>query len=136
MDRKRLVRSPMLWIALAVVLILVVPQLLTTGGNYKGVKTSEALAQINSGNVVKAVIHDKEQQVDLDLKTPFNGKTKISTSYPSDASLQVFNALEAHVGPQGVDTKISHQSALVSILLSLLRKLWRMWCSNHVRDLL
>ena len=120
MDRKRLVRSPVLWIALGIILILVVPQLLTTGGDYKSVKTSEALGQVNNGNVIKAVIHDKEQRIDLDLKAPFAGKTKISTSYPTDASLQVFNALESKVGAEGVDTKISHESALVSILLSLL----------------
>jgi len=108
----------MLWIVLAVLLVLVVPQLLATGGEYKSVKTSEALTQITNGNVSKAVIHDKEQRIDLDLKAPVNGKTKISASYPTDVGLQIFNDVKAK--SPSYDTKISHESALVSILLSLL----------------
>jgi cell division protease FtsH len=110
----------MLWIAGAVILILVLSQMLAGGGAYKTIKTSEALAQLNSNNVTKAVIHDKEQTIDLDLKTPFNGKTKVSASYPADATLNIFNTASSKVGTGGLDTKISHQSALVSILLSLL----------------
>jgi len=110
----------MLWIAGAVILILMLSQMLAGTGAYKSIKTSEALAQLNNNNVSKAVIHDKEQRIELDLKSPFNGKTKVSASYPSDATLQIFNAASAKVGPSGLDTKISHESPLVSILLSLL----------------
>jgi cell division protease FtsH len=110
----------MLWIAGAVILILVLSQMLAGGGAYKTIKTSEALAQLNGNNVTKAVIHDKEQTIDLDLKTPFNGKNKVSASYPADATLNIFDTASSKVGTGGLDTKISHQSALVSILLSLL----------------
>ena len=46
MDRKRLVRSPLLWIALAVLLVLIVPTLLKSGSDYKSVNTTTALAQV------------------------------------------------------------------------------------------
>src|SRR4051812_2455343 len=107
MDRKRLARSPILWVALAVMLLFILPQLVTGGSAYKSVKTSEALAQIDAGNVKTATIHDKEQSIDLDLKAPFNGKTKISASYPNDASLTIFNEARAKLGADGLATKIS-----------------------------
>ncbi len=119
MDRKRLARSPMLWIAVAVLLLFVVPQLLSGGSSYKSVKTSEALQQITAGNVKTATIHDKESSVDLDLKAPFGGKTKISASYPSDYTQTLTNDLVKSNGAV-FNTKQSKENALVSILLSLL----------------
>jgi cell division protease FtsH len=121
MDRKRLVRSPMLWIALAVILLLVVPQLLQVGTDYKTVKTSDAIAQITSGNVKSAIIHDKEQRLELDLTAPFEGKSKISASYPADSTSTIVSDLTDSKAKGALwDAKISKQSALVSILLSLL----------------
>ncbi|MDQ1733590.1 MAG: cell division protease FtsH [Pseudonocardiales bacterium] len=119
MDRKRIVRSPMLWIVVAVILVLVVPQLMSGGSSYKSVKTSEALSQITSGNVKSATIHDKEQSVDLDLKSPFNGKTKISASYPADYSQTLTTELLKANGVS-VATTISHESVLVTLLFNLL----------------
>jgi cell division protease FtsH len=110
----------MLWIAIAVLLVLVVPQMLTGGSDYKKVKTSEAISQIEAGNVSKALIHSKEQTLDLDLKSSVNGKSKISTSYPTDTSLSIFNDLKTKVPSGGFDTKNSKENAFVSILLSLL----------------
>jgi cell division protease FtsH len=120
MDRKRLARSPLLWIAVGLVFIFLVSQVVSGGSDYKSVKTSEALAQIDQGNVKSATIHDKEQSIDLDLKSPLNGHSKISANYPSDASLTVFNDVRGKVGPEGLATKISKENALFSVLISLL----------------
>src|SRR6195952_413010 len=119
MDRKRLARSPILWIAVAVLLLFALPQLLSGGSSYKSVKTSEALSQITANNIKTATIHDKESSVDLDLKAPFNGKTKISASYPSDFTSTLTNDLLKSNGAV-FNTKQSKENALVSILLSLL----------------
>ncbi|MGX7677659.1 ATP-dependent zinc metalloprotease FtsH [Jatrophihabitans sp. DSM 45814] len=119
MDRKRLVRSPMLWIALAVILVLVLPTALRSGTDYKSVKTSDAIAQITSNNVKNATIHDKEQSVDLDLKAPFDGKTKISASYPSNFTQTLTEDLLKSNGAT-FTTKISHESVLVTLLFNFL----------------
>ncbi|MEO6503129.1 MAG: ATP-dependent metallopeptidase FtsH/Yme1/Tma family protein, partial [Jatrophihabitantaceae bacterium] len=120
MDRKRLARSPILWIALAVILLFALPQMLAGESPYKSVKTSEALSQITSGNVKSATIHDKESRVDLELKEPFAGKSKISASYPNDYTQTLTNDLRSKSADAPFTTKQSKQSALVSILLSLL----------------
>ncbi|MFL6161570.1 MAG: ATP-dependent zinc metalloprotease FtsH [Jatrophihabitantaceae bacterium] len=120
MDRKRLVRSPLVWVAAGLVFIFLFAQVVSGGSDYKSVKTSVALAQIDAGNVKSAVIHDKEQSVDLDLKSSVNGHSKISASYPADASLTIFNEVRSKVAADGFTTKISKENALFSVLISLL----------------
>ena len=83
MDRKRLARSPLLWIAVGLVFIFLVSQVVSGGSEYKSVKTSEALSQIDNNNVQSATIHDKEQSIDLVLKSPLDGHTKITANYPA-----------------------------------------------------
>ncbi len=45
--------------------IFVLPSL-SGGSDYHSVSTSDAIAQIDAGNVTKAVMHDKEQSLTLD----------------------------------------------------------------------
>ncbi len=40
------------------------------GSSYKSVSTAQVVASIDAGNVTNAVFHDKEQTVQLTLKTP------------------------------------------------------------------
>ena len=82
--------------------------------------TSQAISAINSGNVDKAVIHDKEQSLNLDLKSPVDGHSKISTSYPADATQSIFNDLQAKVPTNGFTTQVSKSNGWLSLLFSLL----------------
>jgi cell division protease FtsH len=119
MDRKRIYRMWWVW-ALAAVLVVIISQFLFgSGDGYHAVNTSDAITQIESGNVTSAVLHDKEQTLDLILKTPFQSHyTKISTSYPSDATSTIFNDLTAKVPASGFTTKVSKDNAWVSLLIS------------------
>ena len=120
MDRKRIVRSWWLWAVVAIVLFFALQSVLSSGDEYHAVNTSEAISQINSGNVDKAVIHDKEQSLNLDLKSPVDGHSKISTSYPADATQTIFNDLQAKVPTNGFTTQVSKSNGWLSLLFSLL----------------
>ncbi|SDI94801.1 membrane protease FtsH catalytic subunit [Frankineae bacterium MT45] len=124
MNRKRLVRSFWLWIPLAVIAYFVLSSALSSGDDYKSVTTAQALNAINTDQVVKATQHDKEQYVDLDLKSPIDGHTKVQAYYPSDASASVYDALLKHVpasGPSGgYTTKVSQSNIWLSLLGSFL----------------
>jgi cell division protease FtsH len=124
MNRKRVLRSWWLWAALILVGFLVVPNLLSSGSSYTKVSTSKAIAQITAGNVTNAVQQDKEQTLQLTLKKAFEGHSKISTQYPSDASSTIFNDLEkAASAPNSTlsfNTKVSKANSWVSLLVSLL----------------
>ena len=66
MDRKKLFRSWWPWlIILVVVFALFVLPSLASSSQYTSVNTSEAISQIQAGNVSKATVHDKEQTLDL-----------------------------------------------------------------------
>ncbi|MDT4911432.1 MAG: cell division protease FtsH, partial [Pseudonocardiales bacterium] len=124
MNRKRLLKSWWLWGLLVLFVIFFLPSLLSGGSGYHGVGTSQALEQVTSGNVKSAVIDDKEQTLQLTLKTEFQGKySKISTQYPSAATTRVFDDLiKAETGPAHTTfrTHVSQQSTWVSLLVSLL----------------
>jgi cell division protease FtsH len=121
MDRKRVVRSWWLWGLLILIGLFVLPSLVSTGNSYRSVDTSTALSQVDSGNVSKAVIHDKEQVLELDLKNAVSGHTKIKTSYPADATQQIFGEIKSHVsGNNSFTTKVSKDNPWLSLLFSML----------------
>ena len=112
--------SAVVGIALLGVLLLV---LYGRSDGYTSVKTSDAIAAIQSGNVTNATLHDKEQSLDLTLKTAFNGHTKIKTSYPTDATLTIFNDLQKAKASNSkliFTTVQSHSNVLLSVILSFL----------------
>ena len=86
MDRKRLLRNPLIWILVAVLVYLTFSMLLDDTRGYTQVPTSVALAQIDGGNVKDALIEDREQRLRLTLDQPVDGSTKIITQYPAQAS--------------------------------------------------
>jgi cell division protease FtsH len=126
MNRKRILRSWWLWGLLVLFVIFVLPSLLSGGTNYHGVTSSQALNEISSGHVASAVVNDKEQTLQLTLKSndQFQGKfDKISTQYPSGVSGKIFDALEkANSGSAHTQwrTHVSKQNTWVSLLISLL----------------
>src|SRR5262249_45516871 len=56
----------------------------------------------------------KEQTLDLDLKAPFNGHTKITTSYPADATATIYNQLNS--AKEVYTTKVSRGNIWLSLL--------------------
>jgi cell division protease FtsH len=128
MERTRFFRRPMVWIILVIIGALALSSLFTRGASYTKVTTSDVLAQISSGNVHKVLIEDKEQTIDLDLKNKasFNGTTtdKVQAQVPALAIDTVYNQLvEAKQKGQidgAVDTKVTKDSVLLSLLLNLL----------------
>ncbi len=121
MERKRLIRSPWLWVGLAVLLFFVVQPLFSGGGDFTEVKTSVALEQLESGNVSEATINDKEQTLELTLESPVDGASEITASYPLEASDEVFDLVRNAEGSGSqFDTSVSQDNIFISILLSLL----------------
>src|SRR5215475_5001742 len=127
MERSRFFRRPLVWIILVVAAALVLSFSLTGGPSYTTAKTSDVLAQINSGNVSKALIEDKEQTVQLDLKSPIKvdgqSTTKIQGQFPSSAIDSVYDQVtKAQQAGQitTVDTKVSKDSVLLTLLFNFL----------------
>ena len=90
MDRKRLLRNPLLWIVAVLLLYFAFSTIFDSDRGYTQVPTSQAIAQINAGNVKEANLEDKEQQLKLSLtnKIDVDGQQvdQVITPYPSDAT--------------------------------------------------
>src|SRR6185369_11230632 len=90
-------------------------------------KTSDVNSQVASQNVKSALIEDKEQTVQVDLKTPIkiNGEStsKIQAQYPAQAMDEVYNQFnDAQKSGQisTLNTKVSKDSVLLTLLFNFL----------------
>ena len=117
MDRRRILKSPWFWIVLGLLVVLAVPTLFRGSGGYSEVPTSVALAQLESGNYKTVTVNDREQTVDITLKTEVDGHEKITSAYPTGLTDRVGELLDQKGQP--FETKISSQNIFVSLLISL-----------------
>ncbi|SDY12501.1 membrane protease FtsH catalytic subunit [Saccharopolyspora shandongensis] len=138
MDRKRLLRNPLLWILTAFLLIWAFSVLFDETRSYREVSTSQALEQIAQGKVKEATIEDKEQRVRLTLNDGqnFQGSNQLIAQYPAGATDTVVTEIRnAHVPVW--NTKVTQDSLWVQMLFYLvpigLLVLLLMWMMNNVQ---
>jgi cell division protease FtsH len=116
MDRKRLLRNPLIWILAAILVYFTVSTLFDDTRGYKQVDTSVALSQIDSGNVKSALIEDREQQLRLTLNAPVDGSTQIITQYPAQTSGAIVSMLQK-AGNQPSFNAVVHQESFLTQML-------------------
>jgi cell division protease FtsH len=139
MDRKRVLRNPLIWIVAAVVVWFAISTLTDDTRGYSPVTTSVAISQVQKGNVKTATLQDKEQRLLLDLNTAYEGKTQIVTSIPANGSEDsVFRMLQDPANKVGTyDVKVTSDSPLLQMLIILvpigLLLLVLMWMMNNVQ---
>ncbi|WP_112262614.1 ATP-dependent zinc metalloprotease FtsH [Lentzea terrae] len=139
MDRKRLLRNPLLWIAAVLLLYFVFTVLFDDSRGYHPVKTSQALQQVRDGKVKEATIEDKEQRLRLTLTdgTTFEGSNRLITQFPASATDEIFDVLDKATNKPVVETKVSQESILMQILIYLvplgLLLLLLMWMMNNAQ---
>ena len=97
MDRKRLLKNPLLWLVVAIAAFFLISTLTDENRDYTAVPTSQAMQQISANNVAEAVQKDREQEILLTLKEPVevDGQpaTKIIAQYPAGAGEDLVNQL-------------------------------------------
>src|SRR5882757_3695695 len=139
MDRKRVLRNPLIWIVAAVVVWFAISTLTDDTRGYSPVTTSVAISQVQKGNVKSATLQDKEQRLLLDLNTAYEGKTQIVTSIPANGSEDaIFRMLQDPANKVATyDVKVTSDSPLTSMLIILipigLLLLVLMWMMNNVQ---
>ncbi len=139
MDRKRLLRNPLLWIVAALLLYLAFSTLLDDTRGYSEISTSRALEQLSSNNVTEATLEDKEQRLRLTLAQPVEGVEgkQVITQYPLEATDEITTALrESQIG-RGWDTDVTQQSLLFQMLIYIiplgLLLLLLIWMMNNAQ---
>jgi cell division protease FtsH len=141
MDRKRLLRNPLVWILVVLLLYFLISMLFDDTRGYTEVPTSKAVAQVTEGNVEKAELEDKEQRLKLTLRDPVeqDGQrvTQIITQFPSAATGDIYRDLREQSKETEFNTTVTQESFLVQILIFLiplgLLLILLMWMMNNVQ---
>jgi cell division protease FtsH len=120
MDRKRLLRNPLIWILAAILVYFTFSVLFDDTRGYTRVDTSVAFAQISDGNVTNALVEDREQRLRLTLAQPVEGSTQILTQYPAGTSLRVTELLQNAPNHPAFNTTVRQDSFLVTMLIYLI----------------
>jgi cell division protease FtsH len=124
MNLRRTIRGPITWLVVAVILVLALVTLTSSNGGYKGVPLSTVEKQIAAGNVSEANVLDKEQQVQVTLKTPVSsdGPTKLESSF----SLHYDDVIQQKLqqAPNAADlktnVKVSHENPFLALIFNLI----------------
>jgi cell division protease FtsH len=123
---KRFVRSPWLWIVVAVVGVLFALQYLAPSGGYDEVKFSTMNSYITSGQVQEITLIDGDQQIKATLKDGVRpAGSEVTAHWLDGTQNSLVKEIEAQVAKKtipadGYDNKISKPSLLASILTTLL----------------
>src|SRR5699024_11109654 len=143
MDRKRLLKNPLLWIVVAVLLYFAFSSIFDEDRGYTHVDTGQAVSQIGSGNVAEAEVKDKEQTLKLTLNDSIKADDeqvkKVITKYPQGASDYIYTKLQGASDKNNVDfdTEVSSSSWFTQLLIYLiplgLLLLLLMWMMNNAQ---
>ncbi|MDQ4010954.1 MAG: ATP-dependent metallopeptidase FtsH/Yme1/Tma family protein, partial [Actinomycetota bacterium] len=139
MDRKKLLRNPLLWVVAGLLLYYAFSFLLDDTRGYAKITTSQALEQLTSRNVQQATLEDKEQRLRLTLERPVQGiqGTQVLTQYPAQSTDEIATALRESQIAKGWDTKVTQQSLLFQVLIYLiplgLLLLLLLWMMNNAQ---
>jgi cell division protease FtsH len=120
MDRKRILRNPLVWILAAILVYFTFSVLFDDTRGYAPVPTSVALNQIEQGKVTKALVEDREQRIRLDLNAPLNGSDKIISQYPAQTGGAIVQSLRAAPNKPEFNTAVRQDSFLVTMLIYLI----------------
>ena len=119
---RKVLRGPLFWIILALILVSFFGRISSSGDKFTKVETSTILAAISANKVDSALVVDREQKIEVILKSGnfVKGSKKIYASYVSGEEPQIIELLTSNPPPKKWDVKVPSQSVFVSILLSIL----------------
>jgi cell division protease FtsH len=114
MNIKRIVRGPIFWIVIVVVLALIVAQVMTAGGGYEKKDTSEVIDAIQNGEAEQVTLIDRDQEVRVELT---NGD-KIKASYIEPQGALLADLVQTDPPPGGQISEVPSEGWLVTILFT------------------
>ncbi|GAB2690965.1 ATP-dependent zinc metalloprotease FtsH [Thalassiella azotivora] len=125
MDVKRILRGPVVWILIAVLVLLVGSQFFS-GGGFQRVDTAVGLELLDEGKVEQAKIVDREQRVELTLTEPYTTEDgdelgeQVQFYYVAPRGPDVVDAVNSADIEQEFTDEVPQDSLLGSLLITLL----------------
>ena len=120
MNIKRYLRGPLFWISLAILLVIIGSQVISSASAAKKVDTSQIVTAINAGQVKGAKLVDKDQTIQVTLKTGTKEQASFVNGQGVELQQQLQKQVDAGTMPDGYNITVPKQNTIVSILVSLL----------------
>lgn len=117
---RKLIRGPLFWIVLALILVVSLGRISGRGTTYTQVDTSTVLAEISQDKVESALVIDKDQKIQIVLKSgeSFNGATHLQASYVANEEQQITELLTSNPPSKTWNVKVPTTSFLESLFFS------------------
>lgn len=117
---RRWLRAPLFWIIIAIVVISIFGRISNSGNQFIKVDTSTVLAEISANKVDSALIVDKDQKIQVILKSGvyFNGSQKLEANYVANQEPLIVGLLTSNPPPKEWNVKIPTTSFLATLLYS------------------
>ena len=117
---RKLMRGPLFWIILALVLVTAVGRISGRGATYTSVDTSTVLAEISQNKVESALVIDKDQKIQIILKSgeSVNGATHLVANYVANEEPQITELLTSNPPTKTWNVKVPTTSFLASLFFS------------------
>ena len=117
---RKLMRGPLFWIILALVLVTALGRISGRGATYTAVDTSTVLAEISQNKVESALVIDKDQKIQLILKSgeSVNGATHLVANYLANEEPQITELLISNPPTKTWNVKVPTTSFLASLFFS------------------
>src|SRR5581483_5673081 len=119
MNLRRTFRGPILWVIVAILVVFALLEIATAGGSYKSVSLPTIQQQITNHNVQSATVKDTSQEIQVVLRTPIDGSTKLQSAYTLHYDVTLFNELR-DAGVTNTNVERDHTNPFVSLLIQLL----------------
>ena len=117
---RRIMRGPLFWIVLALVVVSLFGRISTSGKQFVKTDTSTLLAAISAEKVDSAKIIDKDQRLEVVLKSGqyIKGSQRLYASYVTGEEPGIVELLTSNPPPKAWDVTVPTQSLLVSLFMS------------------
>jgi len=120
MDIKKLLRGPAIWIALAILAVIIGSTVIGNVSGPQDVNTSQVVTAIQQNKANGATITDRDQRIEVTL----TDGSKIRSQYVEGQGVQLQNLLQSKVDSgslkDGYNVDVPHDSVLMSLLYTLL----------------
>jgi cell division protease FtsH len=117
---RRWLRTPLFWIVIAIIVISIFGRISNSGNQFVKVDTSTVLAEISSNKVDSALLVDKDQKIQIVLKSGvyYNGSQKLEANYVANQEPLIVGLLTSNPPPKAWNVKIPTTSFFASLLYS------------------
>jgi cell division protease FtsH len=121
MNVKKLFKGPIFWIFIALFLILIGSNVISSANAAKEVTTAEAVSAINNNEVSNVKLIDRDQRIEIVLRDG----TKVQSEFIAGQGVELQKLLQSKVDAgalprDGYDTIVPQENLFVNLLVSLI----------------